>query len=142
MMTKITPEQQIEDSKTIIKTILNLQIHPDMQEKVIDIMIWNITGAYGKYQLPYISLSAKNNPDVKIIHEHVYKRKTMVKKILDAKIDLEIILDQAFGCNVTEEEHKKLNKIDKENPLIDGWQRYELADIKVFDIRANKELTY
>jgi len=43
----ISSAQQIEDSKTIIKTVLDLNIHHDMKRKVIDYLLWNITGAFG-----------------------------------------------------------------------------------------------
>ena len=66
----------------------------------------------------------------------------MIEKILIAPSDYEKILDYAIGCIVTEEEHRLLNEIDKENPDIDGWERYRLADIKIFDIKENRELNY
>ena len=83
MKEKITPQKQIEDCKTIIKAVLNLDVHEDMRRKIIDTMLWNYTGAYGKYKLPYISESAKNDDKSKKIHEHVFTKKKMIDKILN-----------------------------------------------------------
>ena len=88
MKTKISSEQQIEDSKLIIKTVLNLDIHSEMKKKVIDTMIWNITGAKGKYNLSYISLAARNTPDSKRNHEHVYKKKDNDRKNINCTVRL------------------------------------------------------
>lgn len=142
METKITAEEQIENSKSIIKAVLSLNIHRDMKKKVIDSMIWNITGANGKYKLPYISVSAKNNPNLKVNHEHVSRKKMLIDDILQNPENLETILKQALACIVTVEEHDRLNKIDKDNPELDGWKRYELAEIDVWDTINNKSFDY
>lgn len=142
MKDKITPEKQIEDSKTIIKAVLELDVHNDMKRKVIDLMLWNITGAYGKYKLSYISVAAKDNPKLKINHEHVFRKKTMIDRIMQEPNKVENILEEAIGCVVTVEEHTRLREIEKVNKDVDGWERYKLAQIKVLDIKNNTELVF
>ena len=133
MKDSISPEVQIEESKTIIKAVLKLNISNYMKRKVIGTMIWNITGANGKYELPFISVLAKENPNLKVNHEHIFRKKILVDEILLNPDNLENILENAVACVVTLEEHNRLNQADKENPKIDGWERYNLAKIKVWD---------
>ena len=41
---------------------------------------------------------------------------------------------------MTEDEHKILTKASKEDPDLVGWERYRVANIRVFDLAERKEL--
>jgi hypothetical protein len=47
------------------------------------------------------------------------------------------ILKKAAGCTVTNKEHARLSKFDKE---YDGWTRYWKARIKVIDTQTDKRV--
>ncbi|MDR3611328.1 MAG: hypothetical protein P4L27_12250 [Ignavibacteriaceae bacterium] len=132
----ISSAQQIEDSKTIIKTVLDLNIHHDMKRKVIDYLLWNITGAFGKFNTKYISDGAKISHGELLNHEHVFTKKGLIQRILAEPDNLETILKDAIGCIVTKEEHDRLNK----EKNVEGWQRYINAKIKVWEL--NEDILY
>lgn len=71
-------------------------------------------------------------------HDHVFQRSKMVEKLLDAKRnsinDIDSILDNAIGCTITIQEHKRLNKYEG----YDGWERYRKARIVVIDTKTGK----
>ena len=142
MKDSISPDVQIEESKTIINAVVKLNISDYMKRKVIGTMIWNITGASGKYKLPYISVLADKNHNLKVNHEHVFRKKILVEEILNNPDNLESILENAVACVVTVDEHERLNKVDRENPQLDGWERYKVANIEVWDNHNNKILVY
>lgn len=128
----ISPEEQIKESKKIIGIILNpsYNIHIDMKRKVIDTMLWNITGAFGKFHTRFISDGAKISHDELLNHEHVFTKKSLIQRILADQDNLETILKDAIGCVVTKDEHNRLNK----EKNVEGWQRYIKAKIKVWEL--------
>ncbi len=107
-----------------------------------------ITEAEGasKYDLQYVSQKALKVMDegVKkgLRHEHVQRRATMVKCLLDHPQQADAILNKARGCVVTIDEHKRLDLVDRANPDADGWQRYRLARIKVYDRSSDRVVSY
>lgn len=129
MKNNFTIDQQITDSKTVIKSVLNLDIHTEMKKRVIRLMIWNITGA--DPTTFFISEKADRDRTLKTNREHVYKIKMLIEDIINNKADLECLLQQAVICTVTEEEHKNLNNIDRSSPELNGWPRYQKANIKI-----------
>jgi hypothetical protein len=50
----------------------------------------------------------------------------------------ERILENAVACVVTEEEHRALTKVGRENPTLKGWDRYRKAGITVYDMRTHE----
>lgn len=140
MAEKITPVEQIADCKKVVESILKLDISDVIKGKVIRLMIWNITGAYGKTKTRFISKGVKNDiekKELKYIHEHVFRIKLIIDNILKDKSNFEKYLDNAVVCTVTEDEHKKLNKVDKK---LDEWDRYNEAGIIVYDTVENRFL--
>ena len=146
----------IDSVTTAIRHILDI---PDDGNKIIihhkklllSQMIWMFTEADGlmtegkrtnyKYKLTYISEDTKKKRDrlgedskkyIKDLrHEHVYTQSGLIKKLLAKPKDVDEILENAIGCVVTKDEHKKLH-VDKE---VDGWDRYIKAKIRVWDNR-------
>jgi hypothetical protein len=103
-------------------------------------MIWAITEAHGKYKTRFRSEGVRNTPDCKIQHEHVSPRRELIGEIMKDPENCERILKDAVACVVTEEEHRLLTKVSKENPQLKGWQRYKEAGITVYDMRTLKKL--
>jgi len=51
-----------------------------------------------------------------------------------------IIEERAIGCVVSKEEHNRLKEVEKADRSLQGWDRYERAGIKVWDMETNKTL--
>jgi hypothetical protein len=133
-----SPINQMHEAKIIIKAVLELNVSVPMKRKVIDSMLWNITGAFGKYNTRYISKEAMENHDIVKNHEHVFRKKNMINNILAHPEELDSILENAVGCTVTIDEHKLLGEVDRSNKGIDGWERYKQAGISVYDCIKEK----
>ncbi len=114
-------------------------------KKILTEVLWMLSEANGKYDTRYRSSEvvrlAREEPtsEVKIQHEHVFPRKSVIENILNQRQALlndpnllQEILDKTVGCVVTEEEHKSLSKTE------DGWDRYK--GIKVLDMSNNPPL--
>lgn len=132
-------KKQKQDAIRIIKLILaDNEISDNMKEKVIDVMLWNITGigegSLGQYLIRFRSTNSINNKDSELRHEHVYQRKNLRKLILTEGALSQETIDNIIGCVVTKEEHEKLHKVDKS---LDGWDRYVAANIEVQDMENN-----
>lgn len=113
-------DEVIKSAITAIKGILVLQINNEHKETLISRMVWAITEAHGKYTTRFRSEGVLTNADCKIQHEHVYTRKELIAKILKDPAQCEKILDNAVACVVTEDEHRLLTRVSKENPRLKG----------------------
>ncbi len=115
-----------------------------MKKKVIDSMLWNISGASeksnGKYLIRYRSEESMGNKNASLIHEHVFQKKYLIDEIIEKNILTKEIIEKIVGCVVTDKEHKELHK-KKYNNLI-GWERYEKANIKVIDKLNNQPFIF
>jgi hypothetical protein len=127
-------EEEIRSAVTAIKGILTLQIMDEHKKTLISRMIWAITEAHGKYKTRFRSGGVLMTADCKIQHEHVYPRKELIDEIMEAPENCDRILENAVACVVTEEEHRLLTKISKENADLNGWDRYKKAGITVYDM--------
>ena len=131
-------KKQKEDAIEIIKMVIkNDSIGIKMKEKVIDTMLWNISGigegSDGKYLIRFRSDEAIYNDDASLIHDHVFQRKLLKKSILDEKELTQSTIDKIIGCVVTKKQHDILHK---EGKGLDGWDRYIAADItKIQDMQ-------
>ncbi|MCH8287416.1 hypothetical protein IIB79_12995 [candidate division KSB1 bacterium] len=113
-----------------------------MKEKVLDQMIWNITGAHGKYLTKYRSEEVLSSKELKINHEHVYTRKYLIKKLISNTNKVDNILRCAIGCVISVHEHNRLKDAEKENASLVGWQRYKKAGIRIQDMESGKEVKF
>ncbi|MFC1513595.1 hypothetical protein ACFL5P_01165 [candidate division KSB1 bacterium] len=133
-------KEQIKDAIIIIKVIVHLKINDSMIKKVIDQMLWNISGAHGKYLTRYRSEDVISEKSVNLNHEHVFPRKQVIEEIMNNIGQIEDILkNKTVGCVVSTEEHQRLKEVEKENPQLKGWQRYKEARIKVRDMKNDSE---
>lgn len=122
--------KRIQSAITAINAILPLDLYAAHKRELIDVCIWKITEADGKHKVKYWSEGALSQPESAVSkpqHEHVYTRKELVSRLLCGE-NVEIVVQDAIGCMVTEKEHEILSR-----SLSSGWQRYKDVGIRVFD---------
>jgi hypothetical protein len=91
-------EQRRRSIRAVIKLVLNFyapEVLPDHIRDLIDTMLWKLTEADGKYNTRYRSQVALNSSG-KLIHEHVYPKKQMIDRLVDAGSEREI--DELLGA--------------------------------------------
>ena len=132
---------RIRSAVTAIKALLDLDLYPSHKKELISVCIWKITEADGKLRTRYRSVGSLNvSSGTKLQHEHVFERKSLIQRLLDQKEEVQIILNDAIGCVVTKEEHDYLSRVSRENPDLEGWGRYKIAGIQVFDLETQREI--
>ena len=124
-------EKVILSAKRAIVAILqmNSEVLPDHKRTLISRMLWKITEAHGKYNTQFCSDGALRNAD-NLRHDHVTTRKDLITRLMNAPSNYVSILEDAIGCTVTTEDHKKLSALGDE---LNGWDRYKKARVRVFD---------
>jgi len=133
-----TEAEIIESAITAIEGILSLLILERHKRDLINGMLWKITEARGKYTTRFRSTGACDAPNgAKLQHEHVFTRKDLVDEILKHPERARAIASTAVGCTVTRAEHERLTRITREQPHLQGWQRYEAAGVTVVDTDAS-----
>lgn len=136
-----TAASDLRDSVLVIVKFLlsNKRVHEKHRTRLLDRCLWQLTEAEGKhkYDLRYVSVEAipvlESGEKKGLRHEHVWRRADMVRRLLAQPQLAGAILADACGCVVTNAEHQRLEKVDGAHKHIDGWERYRLARIKVFD---------
>jgi hypothetical protein len=116
----------------------NVDLYPSHRRAMLSNSIWYITEVDGKWKTRFKSEKvlylAKNEPNsiVRINHEHVFTRKSLVDEILGRRDELladlsklNELLGTAVGCIVTKPEHDALAKGS-------GWARYA-GTVQVYD---------
>jgi hypothetical protein len=141
-MTKPTPKEIVESALIMAQAILDSNALPNHKRDFLRGCVWLVTEANGKYDVPYWSegvyMLVQTHGDIKsalrhgrIQHEHVYPRKHIAEQIMNDPTCLrDVMLKQSVACLVTKEEHDKLKNTN------DGFARYKLAGIRVWDVQA------
>src|ERR1043166_9507914 len=123
-----------ESAIRTVEAILDTDVLPCHKRDVINGMIWKITEAGGKYLTRYHSRAAWNAPrTTKRERDHVIPRKALIDAIMREPERARELLATAIACTVTKEEHARLTRVSREQPHLQGWQRYAAADILVVD---------
>jgi hypothetical protein len=131
---KHSEEEILASAATILEALLTLDILERHKRDLINGMLWTVTQARGKYTTRYRSQAARDAPrGTKLQHEHVIPRKQLVTAIMNDPTRARALLATAIGCVVTKEEHERLNRITREQPQLQGWERYQAAGITVID---------
>jgi len=128
---------------TLIKYLLaekSQEVLPKHRRELLDVLLFKLSEAesYHKHETRFMSQEALNcdKTKTKLRHDHVCPRSKMVMELENAGPDqIDSILKRVVGCTVTEEEHSRLSKFDKE---YDGWARYQKAGIVVIDTKTNE----
>jgi ribosomal protein L16 Arg81 hydroxylase len=137
MALQLHPEYQERKTSAIalIKLLLENrkpEILSGHYRELLSTLLWKITEAESqKYKTRFQTQGAIECSDKgKLRHEHVYQRKQMIARLLNAKPEeVDGILEKAVGCTVTIDEHSRLAKWDDEY----GWDRYRKAGLVVID---------
>jgi len=133
-------DEQCRSAITLIKAILPLDLYPAHKRRFLSNGLWKLTEAEGrtKYHLRHCSQAALNSLAKgrvkRLRHEHVYRRKELVDRLIAHPDQADTIIADAIACVVTKAEHDRLAKVDRKNPEIDGWDRYTQAEIKVIEL--------
>jgi len=132
---EITDKEKYLDSiKKNIVAILSVDSEEKHKKDLLDICIWHLTEINGKYNTRYRSEGAMNKKNwSEVQHEHVFQRKKLILRLLENN-DVESVMRDAVACLVTKKEHQLLSSATK-GTKIDGWERYKLAGIKVYDLQ-------
>lgn len=133
-MTRHNEAAILESAITLTEATLALNILEQHKRDVINVMLWKITEARGKYTTRFRSTGAINAPKgTKLQHEHVTTRQSIIDAIMREPSRARELLNTAIGCTVTKDEHYRLTRISREQPTLQGWERYKAAGITVID---------
>lgn len=125
----------IDSAYHAAKSILGLDLYPAHKRELLDICIWKITEVDGKYKTRYRSIGALGeSTQGNLQHEHVFEKKKLITDLIDQPENYKTILDTAVACVVTKNEHKLLTAISREDKTLHGWDRYQVANIAVYDL--------
>ena len=105
-MAKHTEADMLESAITLVEATLALNILDAHKRDVINVILWKITEASGKYNTRFRSTGAHTAPKgTKLQHEHVIPRKTLIDAIMQEPGRARELLQTAIGCTVTIDEH-------------------------------------
>jgi hypothetical protein len=139
-------EVRIRSATAVIRALLQLgdALYIRHRTRFLTNCLWQITQAEGRdqYDLRYRSLASRTAPRKELRHEHVYRRKDMIRDLIDHPDSIDDIVAKAIGCVVTKAEHTRLDKVDRESPEVDGWRRDQLAEIDVIDMSTGHRMAY
>lgn len=127
-------EETIRSAIVIANEVVNLDILERHKKKILTKIQWLISETHGKYTTKYCTEGALGDEIKSIQHEHVFPRKKLSFRILNDPSNTKEYLSDIVGRVVTVEEHDKLNKAEKLNPELDGWERYKAAGIVVYNM--------
>lgn len=129
-------EKRVRSATKAIKVLVDARksISESHLKELIRICLWKISIADGKTKTRYCSFKSKSVINTQELqHDHVFENRKLIGKILDNPDNIEKVVNDCIGCVVTKKEHERLTKISRENPCLEGWQRYDKAGIKVVD---------
>jgi hypothetical protein len=110
-------EQRFRGIVTAAEAIVRLPLEVDrrIKKRLLNGCLWQITQSkgVGKYNLRYATKAAaellKDGRTSQLQHEHVYTRKLLVERLLEAQEgQIEVILRDAIGSVVTKAENEVL----------------------------------
>jgi hypothetical protein len=112
--------------------------------RLLNDAIWYRTEAASKVRIRYrsggvlaLGSAAPAGWQKMLRHEHVQTRASLIARMLAEPDQVEAILAEATACLVTVDEHHSLTQYDKS---ADGWGRYRLAGIDVYDFCGDQPM--
>jgi hypothetical protein len=134
---------RVRSAVTAAEAILALDLYPAHKRELLSVCIWKITEAapMSKYQTRFRSRATFAVPESELAHDHVYQRKRLVDEMIAHPEEVGRILLTAVACVVTRMEHDRLIQVSREDPDLDGWERYKKAEIDVVDLQAPQDDT-
>jgi hypothetical protein len=126
---------RLEDVKTLLDTVRGLPVALPLKKRMLVHGIWEVAKATGDFCGRYRSEAVIRNPGQKIQRDHIYQKRTLVEELLGPAPNIDSIIERAYCCIVTAEEHAKLHAL---SPKLDGWERYTAAGIVVYDMQTER----
>jgi len=130
-------QNTVIDATKAVRAIMRLKINPGVKKPLLSRCIWLITEANEKYRLRFRSEEALGAAKKELRHEHVFPRRDLIRALMRSTSSVKRILKKAVACVVTEDEHRRLDRVSRENPRLEGWKRYKVAGIRVYDVQRN-----
>jgi hypothetical protein len=129
---------RVRSAITAAETIVSLDLYPAHKRELLSVCIWKITEAapVSKYQTRFRSRASLSAPESELAHDHVNQRKSLIDEMIAHPEEVSRILQTAVACVATRSEHERLTGVSRENPDLDGWERYKKAGIDVVDLEA------
>ena len=129
---------RVRSAITAAEAILGLDLYPAHKRELLSVCIWKVTEAapMSKYQTRFQSRASLSAPESELAHDHVYQRKRLIDEMIAHPKEVNRILQSAVACVVTRWEHDRLTRVSREDPNLDGWERYRHAEIDVVDLEA------
>lgn len=128
-------EKNIADIRILLDGIRLLPIGAAIKKRILVQAIWEHAYATGNTQQAFLgryrSEAVVNQVGLEIQRDHIYKKAALIRELLSESPNFDEILNRAHCCVVTVHEHRKLGLVDK---AIDGWERYRVAGVTVFDM--------
>jgi hypothetical protein len=129
-------DRVLNDAIAIAREVVRLEAKSKLKKAVLHTLVWNVTASEGKYKndTRYYSMAALKEGTQRI-HEHVFERAYLVKRILEKQDRLSDYFKHAVSCVVTVDEDTALTEKGKGRI---GWDRYTAAGIDVLDRKTGK----
>jgi hypothetical protein len=123
-----------------IRSLLPVDLYARHKQELISVCICKITEADGKWNTRYRTPAAVSESSATSLrHEHVFSRRVVVERLLSAPHHIDALLRRVVGCLVTTKEHALLKVVGHKHPDLDGWRRFQKAEIRVLDLLEGKE---
>jgi hypothetical protein len=130
--------QRLAEIRVLLDGIRQLPIGLALKRTMLIQAIWQVAECTGSFYSRYRSERVIKRQGLRIQRDQIYKKPTLIAELLAAQRDLDAIIQQAQCCVVTEDEHRKLHKVDTR---LDGWDRYRAAGIAIYDMASRKLVT-
>ena len=124
---------RLEDVRSLLETLRGLPLALPLKKRMLAHAIWEVAKATGDFCGRYRSEAVIRHPGQMIQRDHIYQKRTLVEELLGPAPNIDSIIERAYCCIVTAEEHAKLHGL---SPKLDGWERYRAAGIVVFDMQT------
>lgn len=123
--------RRLAEIKVLLETIRSLEVEPSLKKRMLVHGIWEVAKATDDFHGRFRSERVIRTPGLRIQRDHIHKKSALVGELLRPSPDLDSIIDRARCCIVAADEHQKLHGIDSD---LDGWERYRVAGVIVYDM--------
>jgi hypothetical protein len=130
--------QRLAEIHILLDALRQLQIGLPIKKRMLVHGIWEVAVATGGFCARYRSEAVIQTVGAKIQRDHIFKKKALITELLGPNPDIEKIIERGRCCIVTTDEHRKLHDVDES---LDGWERYRVAGIVVYDMLDGKKIT-
>jgi len=120
------------DISRLIDSIRALEIYAPTKRRMLVHALWEVAVTTGNFYPRFRSQSVTLQVGAPIQRDHIFQKNRIIRRLLeDPQYSSQEAVQNAQCCVVTREEHDALHRVD---PLIDGFERYEAANIVYLDM--------